>query len=110
MYARKMWTPLEGYRQEIYETVPLASGVHFNGKIVKNSLEPPLSFCLTVVPFHNGVDITVEYKVAEYIKYLPRIGLAFALDGEDLSFSYDGYGETESYMTVTSNRAFYRWC
>lgn len=106
MFVKTEWTIFEGYRQEIYETKLLRNGVCLIGKIVKNCLEPPLSFRLTVAPFHNGVDITVEYKVAEYIKYLPRIGLAFALDGEDLSFAYDGYGETESYCDKRASSAY----
>lgn len=111
IYAKSVWTKFEGFTQEIYDTETLKDGsTSYRGKVVRNSLEPMMKFALTVAPFDCGVDISLEYEVAEYVAYLPRIGLEFALDRANLPFEYEGYGETESYIDkhMASNYATFR--
>ena len=66
--------------------------------MVKNCLKPVLTFVLKVTPLPDGADIALDYRAADFIGFLPRIGLEFALQGDDLPFAYDGYGPTESYI------------
>ncbi len=97
--VRCKWETLEGFSQAVYERSEGRNGeVVLHGKIVKNCLEPLMTFTLTVTPFAGGADVALAYEVAPFIDYLPRIGFEFALDGEDLAFTYDGYGELESYV------------
>lgn len=98
MFVKKDWTRFEGFAQKIYSAKALSDGgTEYYGKIVKNTFEPVMEFTLSVKPFDGGVDIEFSYKVADYVAYLPRIGLEFALNKANLPFEYDGYGETESY-------------
>ena len=48
--------------------------------------------------FDTGVDISFSYEVADFVSYLPRIGLAFSLPKKYGAFEYDGYGPYESYI------------
>lgn len=99
MFVKAKWKLFEGYRQEIYRKKVLKNGtIELEGKLVKNCFEPFLSFTLSITPFASGTDIALSYKIAPYIEYFPRIGLELALDGRDLAFTYEGYGETESYI------------
>ena len=98
MFVKGAWTRFEGFTQEIYHTNALdKGGTEYYGKIVKNTFAPIMEFTLTVQPFDGGADVSLKYEVADYISYLTRIGLEFALPQKNLPFEYDGYGETESY-------------
>ncbi len=99
MFVKGEWMRFEGFTQEIYESKALPNGgIEYYGKIVKNTFEPIMKFTLKIEPFDGGADIAFLYEVADYITYLPRIGLEFAVNRADLPFEYDGYGETESYI------------
>ena len=98
MFVKGEWTRFEGFVQKIYSAKALPDGgTEYYGKIVKNTFEPVMEFTLSVKPFDGGVDIEFSYKVADYVAYLPRIGLEVALNKANLPFEYDGFGETESY-------------
>lgn len=99
MFVKKNWTGFEGYTQIVDHVERGEDGVTiYHGKVVKNCLAPILHFCLMMRPFAYGMDLGLTYEVAEYIDYLPRIGLVFALAGGNLPFSYEGYGPGESYI------------
>jgi beta-galactosidase len=56
-------------------------------------------FCLpTLTPFAKGLEIDFSYQVTEHIKYLPRIGLEFAVDKKYSALTYTGFGPSESYV------------
>lgn len=99
MFVKGQWEKFENFYQEIYskETLP-NGGVQYFGQIVANTMKPIMKFVLTVNTFDGFVEIGLSYEVADYISYLPRIGLEFAIDCPNLPFEYDGYGETESYI------------
>ena len=40
----------------------------------------------------------IEYKCADYVQNFPRFGIEFGVDKGHNSFSYIGYGPTESYV------------
>ena len=66
--------------------------------MVKNCLQPLLDFELEYAFFDTGADISISYEVADFVSYLPRIGLAFSLPKKYGAFEYDGYGPHESYI------------
>ncbi len=95
---RALWESFEGYSQTVRKIETEGNKTHIYGSITKNCLQPLMSFEMTIERFFNGVDIEFEYKVADYIEYLPRIGFEFAIDKKFVDFSYIGYGSTESYI------------
>ena len=48
--------------------------------------------------FDDGVDIDFSYRVAEYVTYLPRIGLQIAIPKKYQAITYSAYGPYESYI------------
>ena len=98
MHEKINWTKFEGYRQEIYRTENVGNCVEYYGRIVKNCFKPLLKFKMTVTPFDGGADIALEYEVADFIAYLPRIGFRFVLNEKNMRFEYDGFGDAESYI------------
>ena len=99
MFLKERWNRLDGYRQIIRRKHTAAEGATIlEGALVKNCLKPVLTFVLKVTPLPDGADIALDYRAADFIGFLPRIGLEFALQGDDLPFAYDGYGPTESYI------------
>ncbi len=97
-FVASLWGRLEGYAQTVDDIEETDGKRIYKGRLVKNCLKPILYYTLSVEPFNGGVDIFLSYEVNDYIPYLPRIGLAFALDKACQRFSYTGYGETESYI------------
>ena len=65
----------------------------------RNCFAPILNFTIEYTFYDDAVDVELNYAVADYVSYLPRIGLKFALPGrmED-KFIYKGYGPHESYI------------
>ncbi len=89
--------PYETARQELLSVREENGAVVYEGALVKNCLQPLVKFTMTVRPFDGGADIALSYRVADFIKYLPRLGVTFTLDQADMPFVYQGYGPSESY-------------
>lgn len=98
MFVKAKWAKFENYTQTLDEVFPLGDRTVYKGRLVKDCLKPILYYEMEIAPFANGVDITFSYQIGDYIAYLPRIGLAFAIDRKYQKFSYTGYGESESYI------------
>lgn len=92
------WANLDGFQQIVYNKELCDSCVKITGGIVKNCFSPILEYELEYRFFNDGVDIRFAYTCAEYITYLPRIGLEFAINKKNKTFSYTGYGPYESYI------------
>ncbi len=92
------WQRFQGFRQEITKREERDGSIILTGRVVVNCLQPMLLFTLTYTPFDEGIDICFRYEVADYIDYLPRIGLEFGLDSSFNAFSYTAYGPVESYI------------
>ena len=106
-FVKWMWSRFEGFEQTVYDRRTHPDGtVEFFGKLAKECLRPFMQFSLAVKPFSCGTDVRLCYEVADYVQYLPRIGLEFALKGEDLAFEYDGFGASESYIDKHMASAF----
>jgi len=85
-------------RQHIYECEKTADGYRFVGAVAANCLEPAIDFTLSYKVSGNELTVDVEYKVADYIERIPRVGLEFAINKEFDKFAYVGFGPTESYV------------
>ena len=93
-----MINPLIKMKQVVYQTDVTDNRVKIVGALVKNCLAPILEYELEYKFFNEGVDITLAYKVADFVSYLPRIGFEFALPKSQQAFEYVGYGPYESYI------------
>lgn len=96
--VKNQWKKFIGYTQVLDEVEQREQSTVYRGRLVKNCLQPLLHYTITVTPFANGIDLQLDYQVADYIDYLPRIGFEFAIGKQYQSFGYVGYGPYESYI------------
>ncbi len=93
------WHRYENARQVAYAVRQNGHTVTVTGKMCKPCLAPIMDFTLAYTFYDNAVDIALCYRVADYVSYLPRIGLTFALpESMAKKFAYKGYGPHESYI------------
>ena len=92
------WRSYGRSKQVVYQREETDKSVRLVGAMVKNCLAPILEYELEYNFFNNGVDVTLSYKVADFVSYLPRIGFEFALPKSKQAFEYEGYGPYESYI------------
>ncbi len=96
--AKGLWERFADYAQVVDSIEQQGAKTVYRGRLVKNCLKPILHFTLSVESFAGGVDVSLSYEVSDYISYLPRIGLEFAVPKVYDRFTYDGYGPSESYV------------
>ncbi len=70
----------------------------FKGCLAANCLMPAVEFDMVYEVCGNTLSVDVEYKIADYIKNLPRFGIEFGVDKTNADFSYVGFGPYESYI------------
>lgn len=93
------WHKYENAQQVAYEIAGEKNKVTVKGKIAKACFSPIMDFELVYAFYDNAFDVEIQYRVADYVSYLPRIGIAFALPKEVANvFAYKGYGPFESYI------------
>ena len=85
-------------KQCVYERIEENGVIVLKGGLEKNCFAPIMTFELTIKPFEDGLEIEFEYETADYLKYLPRIGLEFAVDKKYSNIRYTGFGPSESYV------------
>lgn len=73
-------------------------GCVFEGGIASNCNDPSVYYTLTYEKIAGGLKIKLKYKLADYVKRIPRIGFEMALPKEYANFSYVGFGPYESYI------------
>ena len=73
------------------------SGYTFTGVLAANCRIPAVEFTLSYTAEENTLTVMVEYRIAEYVEKMPRFGFEFGVDQGARSFTYIGYGPTESY-------------
>lgn len=116
----KEWREYEDAVQHIQSMRIEDNCVELAGYIGKNCLAPILYFEVKYRFFDDGVDIDFSYRVAEYVTYLPRIGLQFAIPKKYQAITYSAYGPYESYIDKhrasdlgtyqsTANKEYYPW-
>ena len=82
----------------VIESKQTDKGYLFEGVIAANSLDPSVYYTLSYEAVKGGLKIKLKYKLADYVKRIPRIGLELALSSEYSNFSYVGFGPHESYI------------
>jgi len=73
-------------------------GYTFDGVICSNCNDPSVYYTLAYEEIEGGLKIKLKYKLAKYVKRIPRVGFEFALPKEYGDFSYVGFGPYESYI------------
>ena len=104
--VKAQWEKLADYKQVVDEIQTTEQSTVYHGRLVKDCLQPILHYTVTITPFAKGIDLQFDYKVADYINYLPRIGFEFAIDKRYQSFGYIGFGPYESYIDKHIASAF----
>ncbi len=97
----KIWKEkynLLGCRQYVTECKKVSNGYKLKCFIASNCHSPIVEFDLAYLIEGVSLKIEVAYKVADFVKNLPRIGLEFATDNRFSDFSYVGFGPFESYV------------
>lgn len=74
------------------------NGMTFEGIIASNCNDPSVYYTLAYERIEGGLKIKLKYKLADYVKRIPRIGFEMALPKEYQNFSYIGFGPYESYI------------
>ena len=98
-FIKNEWHKYEGAAQVAYELRTEGNRVCVKGKMAQSLRAPVMDFTLTYAFFDDAVDIELSYTVADFVPYLPRIGVSFALPKAGAEkFSYKGYGPHESYI------------
>lgn len=96
---RNEWRRYENAEQIAYDIAKNGNTVKVTGKMLKACFAPIMDFTLTYTFYETAIDAELSYKVADYISYLPRIGLSFSLPKSTVNkFTYKGYGPHESYI------------
>lgn len=75
-----------------------AQGYNFIGFLANNAMKPALTYSISYIISGAELKIEFAYKIAEYIKHLPRVGLEFSVPNKFSDFAYIGYGPYESYI------------
>lgn len=88
---------LPNCKSEILALEHTENGYKAKGVIVANTRMPVVEF--TVLCKVQGGKLTMEisYKIAEYVKSLPRFGVEFGVAKQFETFSFVGFGKGESY-------------
>lgn len=72
-------------------------GFRVTGALCAPSLEPTVRYTIDYTIERDALTMHVEYEIANYVENLPRLGIEFGIDKKYSTFSYIGYGPTESY-------------
>jgi len=100
---------LDACKPQIFLYEKIGDTHRFQGCLAANSLMPAVEFSLVYEVSGSNLDITVHYKLADYVENLPRFGLEFGVNKAYSKFSYVGFGPYESYVDkhVASNFGLY---
>lgn len=71
--------------------------VTFYGALVTESTKPHVKYTLTYKVTGKAVSVEIKANISDFVKYLPRFGVTFALDKSFGTAEYLGYNE-ESYI------------
>ena len=100
---------LDRCRPHIFTCEKGEGSYRFTGCLAANCMEPAVEFQLEYAVAGNGLQVTVAYKLADYVEHIPRFGLEFGIDKTCQNFAYLGFGPYESYMDkhVACDYGFY---
>lgn len=85
-------------KQHIFSCEKKENYYKLKGCIAANCRVPAVEFETVYEVVGNTLNVTIDYKLAEYVQSFPRIGIEFGVDKAYGEFSYIGFGPTESYI------------
>ena len=89
---------LDECKSYIFSCEKTENSYKFKGCVAANCLMPAVEYDLSYEVWGNELNISIEYKLADYVGSFPRVGLEFAVDKAYDRFSYVGFGPYESYV------------
>ena len=99
-------------KSEVTSFEKTENGYSVSGFVGANCVLPTFDFGVNYSVNGNELTIDVEYKIADYVKVLPRVGFEFGVDKAYDKFGYVGFGPTESYVdkNVACEYGYYESC
>ena len=95
------WTEkyhLDECQMHVFSWEERSNGYHIKGYLAAECMAPAAEFVLDYQVEGNTLTVGVEYKLADYVKNLPRFGFEFGVSNVHSAFSYVGFGPCESYV------------
>ena len=73
---------------------------------------PVLQFAVSCQVSGAALELEIAYKIADYVKTLPRFGVEFGVDKNRDAFSFVGFGKGESYVdkNLSCEYGYYESC
>ena len=96
-------TRINRYRMDILKQHVTAyekteRGEKFRGFLAADTMAPLLDFEMEYALLGNELTLELWYRLAGYVKHVPRVGFELDLDAKYSAFSYLGYGPRETYV------------
>ena len=88
---------LDACKPHIFSCQKEKNSYEMEGVLAANCLMPAAAFKLKYQVDGNRLTATIAYTLADYVEKFPRFGIEFGVDKAHSSFSYVGFGPTESY-------------
>ncbi|MBE6649076.1 MAG: hypothetical protein E7614_06100 [Ruminococcaceae bacterium] len=100
---------LDSCKPHIFSCEKTKNSYKFKGCLAANCLIPAAEFEIIYNVTGNVLTVTIEYTLADYVECFPRFGIEFGIDKAHETFSYVGFGPTESYADkhVAAEYGFY---
>lgn len=105
-----VFSKAEGAKQRVYEVERNGKSLTLKGGLEINCAFPLLLFTLSLTPYAEGLEVDFSYEVADFLEYLPRIGLEFAVEKKYSNIRYTGFGPSESYVDKRLASAYGTYC
>ena len=89
---------MDRLEQHVLSVERTDKGERYRGVLAANTMAPFLDFDLGYYLEGDTLTLELEYKLADYVKHAPRVGLEFDISSDYSAFSYVGYGPHETYV------------
>ncbi len=99
-------------RSEIFSFEKTETGYCAEGVLVAKTRMPVLNFTVSCHVSGAMLELEISYKIADYVKNLPRFGVEFGVDKNKDVFSFVGFGKGESYVdkNLSCEYGYYESC
>lgn len=100
-FLLKDWNDLYRFpkcKSEIYSFEKQENGYTAQGVLVAKTRMPVLNFTVSCRVNGAVLEMEISYKIADYVKNMPRFGVEFGVDKNNKNFSFVGFGKGESYV------------
>ena len=99
-------------KSEIFSFEQTETGYKAEGVLVPTIRMPVLQFAVSCQVSGAALELEIAYKIADYVKTLPRFGVEFGVDKNRDAFSFVGFGKGESYVdkNLSCEYGYYESC